>query len=198
MAGRGLRECPTARAQCRDLVRQPEQALPRLAATSVNSGRLRALDEQGLASLPPREDPRQISVGWTLWSAWGLVEHQAWDFIYDGYKSWRSAGAPAGERLRFARAVFDRLQSIQPEVAPTDDLSSLSPAVVSPASEYYGALGWAASELLELADTTGSLTLEVSAEISESLAKVHDAFIAPRTQQRFQSLKARHGPNVDE
>jgi hypothetical protein len=155
------------------------------------------LYQRGIKCVTESDGPGMISVGWTLWDVWGLVEHQAWDFIYDGYESWRSAGAPAGERLRFARAVFDRLKSIQPEVAPTDDLSSLSPAVVSPASQYYGARGWAASELLELADATGSLTPEVSAEIYESLAKVHDAFMAPRTWQHFQSLEARHGPNAN-
>lgn len=135
-----------------------------------------------------------ISVGWTLWDVWGLVEHQAWDFIYDGYQNWCSAGAPAAERLRFVRAVFDRLQSIQPEVAPTDDLSSLSPAVVSPASRYYASRCWAASELLELAEASGSLTPELSAEIYDSLAKVHAAFMPPRTWHQFQSLAATHGP----
>ncbi|MFZ6005564.1 MAG: hypothetical protein ACOYXM_16700 [Actinomycetota bacterium] len=151
------------------------------------------LHQHGIKCVTQSDGAGMISTGWTLWDVWGLVEHQAWDFIYDGYQNWSSAGAPAAERLRFVRAVFDRLQSIQPEVAPTAELSSLSPAVVSPASRYYGSRCWAASELLEQAEATGTLTPELATEIYESLARVHEGFMPPRTRQHFEALAATRG-----
>lgn len=153
--------------------------------------------QHGIKCVSESDGPGMMSVGWALWDVWGLVEHQAWDFLYDGYTNWTGAGASAGERLTFARAVFDRLQLIRPEVAPTADLSALSPEVVSPASRYYSSRCWAASEALELAETTGTLTPEVAMEIYTSLSKVHHDFMPPRTLQHYNVLATTHGPRGD-
>jgi hypothetical protein len=69
--------------------------------------------------------------------------------------------------------------------------------VASPASRYYGSRCWAASELLELAEATSTLTPELETEIYESLAQVNEAFMPPRTMHQYKALAATHGQRAD-
>lgn len=134
-----------------------------------------------------------IATGWALWGLVGLDQRQAYDFIYDGYREWREAGAPEPERIAFLTAVFDRLHDIHPPIAPTDDLSSVPHSVAAPASVYYGARCWAGSELLSVASSVGRLTPELEERIYTAFAETHRAFMPPRTLTQFQEASRNRG-----
>lgn len=80
------------------------------------------LYEHGITCVDNVDGPGMISTGWALWWLSGLNQHQANDFIQDGYREWRKAGAPAQERMEFLQAVMARLAYIQPAIPPTANL----------------------------------------------------------------------------
>jgi hypothetical protein len=78
-----------------------------------------------------------MRIGWTLWHAAGMGQHQAYDFLVDGFGSWSAQPEVGYEQIKlFLRDLFDRLDREDPV----------------PYSSEYGARAWAGTELYMRAD----------------------------------------------
>jgi len=134
-----------------------------------------------------------MSTGWALWDRAGLLQHQALDFLRDGYREWANTSAPAEERVAFLTDMFNRLIDIYPEIDTTSDVWSLPRQVAEPASQLYGARCWAGSELLEAAASAGLMTDELEERVYQAFAATHPAFMPPRTIGQFEALRKNRG-----
>jgi hypothetical protein len=134
-----------------------------------------------------------MSTGWALWDRAGLLQHQALDFLRDGYREWANTSPPDEERVAFLIDMFDRLRVIYPEIDTTSDVWSLPRHVAEPASQLYGARCWAGSELLEAAGPAGLMTDEIRDDVYRAFEATHPAFMPPRTIGQFEALRKNRG-----
>lgn len=155
------------------------------------------LYQHGIRCVTESDGPGMMAVGWALWDVWGLGQHQAWDFLYDGYAVWVQAGAPSDERISFSTAVFDRLRVIEPQVPPETILASIPPGVAVPASRSYGTRCWAISEVIEVAAQQGGIDPEMEEELFQALLATHRGFMPARTLSDFRALARARGVPVD-
>jgi hypothetical protein len=82
-----------------------------------------------------------MRVGWSLWHAAGMGEHQAYDFLVDGFGSWSAQAEVNYEQVNlFLRDLFDELDRADP----------------SPYSSEYGARAWSGTELYMRAEQHGN------------------------------------------
>jgi len=144
----------------------------------------------GITSVQRSDGIGMMSAGWTLLGLVGIAEKQSFDFLSDGFKAWRDAGAPVEEQFAFLTALFDRLADPRPVVRPTDDPWALPPHVGQPASIAYGARAWTASELIRMA---ASVTPSLEDRIFVALSETHSAFLPPRTIQDLDALRRSRG-----
>lgn len=153
----------------------------------------RVLYEHGINCVVNDDGPGMISTGWALWDLAGLNQHQAKQFLQDGYREWRNAGAPPQERMAFLRAVMARLAHIHPAVPPTADLEIIPRAVVAPAADYYATRSWAACALLDVAEATGERTPALDDEVYDVLSSTHPAFLTAQGLGYYRALAANRG-----
>ena len=68
-----------------------------------------ALHAHGIRSVTRQDGTAMMATGWALWSTTGIHPYQAFDFLSDGYATWRSTAAfdPALGRL-FAEQPLGR------------------------------------------------------------------------------------------
>lgn len=151
-----------------------------------------ALYHEGIACVTAGDGRGMIAVGWALWDLVGLHQHQARDFLFDGYTSWSDAAAPVNERVAFLTAVLDRLRDIQPAVPPGADFFALPAALVTPAAHYYGLRSFAVRERLGLASAEPLTPAEMD-DLLVMLDSTHAQFLSARVASVLASLRASRG-----
>lgn len=147
------------------------------------------LYQHGITCVSRSDGLGMMSVGWALWGLSGLDQHQAYDLLSDGYRSWSGTEQARDESRRaFVLDVFHRLAEIHPRIPSTADLATVSSSVAQPASVAYGARCWAGSELLEL-----GVTPELEQQVFDAFADTHPAFMPSRTLSQFRALCSTRG-----
>ena len=150
------------------------------------------LYEHGINCVTTSDYGGMLKVGFALWELVGLNQHQAWDFIKDGFSGWGDAGAPVNERLALIYDMIARLDKVP--MLPVDlDLYSLQPGVVEPTVAYHTAKAWAISEALSINESNGTRSPELDASMLARLDTIHLGFMPPRTMSQYESLKHNAG-----
>src|SRR4051812_5895366 len=119
--------------------------------TPVSSADSAVLYQHGIECVGRRDGKGMIATGWALCQIAQLHQHQAADFLVDGYRVWReSADFDRSQATAFLTDFFNALCSLTPPEVPAD-IWSAPPEAVMPASVYYGTRCWAGNELLDVA-----------------------------------------------
>ena len=134
-----------------------------------------ALYAHGVRSVTQQDGPAMMATGWALWTITGIHQHQAFDFLSDGYGAWRSTAAfdPALGRM-FTEQLLAGLEADPP--VPTD-IYSAAPDVVEPLATHYSARCWAASELASYEDVSA----EDKQRIYSAIERAPQPFVPPRS-----------------
>ncbi len=135
-----------------------------------------ALHRYGIECVTRQDFKGMMGTGWALVDTGGIHEYQAFDFISDGYRGWKTSPDwdPAlGQE--FLEGVLAMLRD-DPSVPP--DIWSAPPALVQPAAAHYSARCWIASELLEhVTDASRQL------ELYDSITRCPEPFVPPRSME---------------
>lgn len=151
--------------------------------------------EHGIQAVTRGDGPGMIAAGWALWELAGLNQHQAYDFLYDGYQKWCDSGATGVERAALLDALVNGLRQIHPAISPTADLSAYPPWVAAPAARYYGARCWAIVERLDLSRQTAPMTAEETADLLHLLDQTHPDFRSARASAASAAHRGTSGPD---
>lgn len=152
------------------------------------------LYQHGISCVSAGDGPGMLSVGFALWDLVGLNQHQAWDFISDGFAKWTDTGASVSERIALLDDMLQRLDRLP--LLPVDiDLHSLPPGVIEPTADYYTARCWAISESLTAHESCGARTPALDAAMLARLELIHPGFMPPRTLSHYGTLKTSAGRN---
>jgi hypothetical protein len=164
-----------------------------------------ALYQYGISCVTQGDPIGMMQCGWAIWQLVGIHEHQAREFIYDGFNMWEQGEQrvrlnPAydysPERgIAFLRDYFDTLCASPPPNCPAD-IWSAPPALVQPAMEYYGARCFAGSRLLSMAvDRSGTETIAVYRPlVYRAIIEVPDVgFVPPRALDLARTIAAEQG-----
>jgi len=150
------------------------------------------LYQHGISCLTSGDGRGMLQVGFALWDLVGLNQHQAWDFISDGFTSWSDAGAPDSEKLALLQDILERLDKVP--MLPVDvDLYSLQPGVVEPTVPYHTARAWAISEALIINERNGTRTPDLDAVMLARLDAMHQGLMPARTLSQYDALKRSAG-----
>jgi hypothetical protein len=145
------------------------------------------LYQHGIRCISNRDGPGAMSVGWAIWNLSALDQHQAWDFLTDGYRDWQ--GSSAYDRVlgvEFLEDLFDRLADAPP--APWPDLYAVPPEIVKPVATLHGALCWTASELVESDEGAAW-----ERRAYDAIASARAEFVPPRSMSFARSFASANG-----
>lgn len=128
--------------------------------------------------------------GWAIWDAAGLHQHQAWDFITDGFRAWQDSGSfELATALQLLHVMFDRLVGLPP--APWPDLYAVPREVVEPVATAHSALCWTASEMIDAMEPSERSAFERRAY--DAIASARVEFVPPRFMSFARTYAANHG-----
>jgi hypothetical protein len=162
------------------------------------------LYHHGIRCVTQGDPVGMMQCGWSIWRLAGLHQHQARDFLYDGFTMWEqgehrvrlaSKHAYSLERgVSFIQDYFDSLMKRTPPPYPPD-LYGVPPELVEPASTYYSARCFAGTKLLELADGGVDEALVEAYEpiVFRAITEAHPAFVPPRAMAVARTLASRQG-----
>jgi hypothetical protein len=153
------------------------------------------LYQRGIMAVTSGDGPMMMRAGWTLWHMSGMENFQAFNFLTDGYDSWKGKdAAPYSERLRFLQDLFGTLEE-QPSPPVPPDIYNAPPESVQAAAAYFCALAWAGSQLWTEADAANDAETMggYEARIYRALASSHRDFLPPRSIEIAGLLAARLG-----
>ncbi|HSP39458.1 MAG TPA: hypothetical protein VLR26_17090 [Frankiaceae bacterium] len=160
--------------------------------TPIRSTDPAALYQHGIECVGKRDGKGMLATGWALCQVAGLHEHQAGDFLTDGYRIWReSPGFDRAQAAAFLADLFGALCSLTPPPVPADIWSASSQAVM-PASIYYGTRCWAGNELLEVA-ADQETQAQYEPLVYRSAAEAPHDFVPSRSVEFAKSYAARNG-----
>src|ERR1700712_512263 len=160
--------------------------------TPIRSTDPAVLYQHGIECVGKRDGKGMIATGWALCQVAGLHEHQAGDFLTDGYRIWReSSGFDRGQAAAFLADLFGALCSLTPPSVPADIWSASAEAVMR-ASIYYGTRCWAGNELLEVAVDQETRTQYEPLVYRAAEEAPHD-FVPTRSVEFAKSYAARNG-----
>lgn len=158
--------------------RRPREPKPFWREPPIRSTDPAAFHQHGIWCISQGDGRGAIATGWSIWQLAGLHEFQAWDFLYDGYKAWRTSST--FDRALAQRFLADLLDELgEPPVAPWPDLHAVDRADVEPIAAVHSAICWAASEILEVA---GNGELEQwQRRAYAAIAGTRHEFVPPRS-----------------
>src|SRR4051794_10620865 len=138
------------------------------------------LYQHGVACVAKRDGKGMLATGWALCQVAGLHEHQASDFLTDGYRIWRESPTfDRGQAAAFLADLFGALCSLSPPSVP-DDIWSAAPDAVMPASIYFGTRCWAGNELLEISSDPATRSQYAPLVFRSAVESPHE-FVPTRT-----------------
>ena len=148
------------------------------------------LYQHGISCISHDDGKGAMATGWAIWDLAGLHEHQAWDFLTDGYRIWRKARDDEQTlAVEFLTDLLGRLASLPP--APWPDLYSVPPELVQPIATLHTARCWAASELLETLEPSSRGDWEQ--RVYDAITSARHEFVPPRSMSFARSYAATHG-----
>lgn len=150
------------------------------------------LYRHGIECVGRRDGKGMIATGWALCQVAALHEHQANDFLTDGYRVWKdSPGFDRGQATTFLIDLFGALCSLTPPSVP-QDIWSAPPEAVLPASVYFGTRCWTGNELLEIT-TDPAVRAQYEPLVFRSCVESPYDFVPTRSINFAKSYAAAHG-----
>jgi hypothetical protein len=155
-----------------------------------------ALSQHGITCVSTGDFKGAMATGWAIWNLAGLDADMAQILLDEGYLGWSAEGATTYERAAFLLAYFERLRVIHPEIPVDTDVWALPRHVAQPASVYYGARAWAASELCEIDADAGVITPAVRHELVLAFQQTPPMFMAARSDVHLREMLEQGGDDV--